>query len=85
MLKLTRQLTEQALQHPGGVQCQGDGVDKMFVIIDADVIVEMREAIARSDHAAIQAGIDDMVAGRMQSVEDAHRHGRGQLISRYQQ
>jgi len=83
MIKLTRELTEQALQHPDGFRCQGDGVDKTFVIIDAEVMRQMQEAIARNDLAAIQAGIDDMEAGRMQSAEEAHHHGREELVSRY--
>lgn len=85
MIKLSRELTEQALQHPDGVQCQGDGVDKTFVIIDAEVMLQMQEAISRNDHAAIQAGINDMEAGRMRPAEEAHRHGREELISRCKQ
>lgn len=83
MIKLTREQTEQAVQHPEGVPCQGDGVDKTFVIVDADVMRQMQEALARSDFAAIQAGISDMEAGRMQPAEEAHRQGREELISRY--
>ncbi|WP_417731746.1 hypothetical protein [Rosistilla oblonga] len=85
MIKLSRELTEQALLHPNGVQCQGDGVDKTFVIIDAEVMLQMREAISRNDHAEIQAGINDMEAGRMQPAEEAHRHGREDLLSRFKQ
>ena len=85
MLKLSRELTEQALRHPDGIQCQGDGVDKTFFIIDAEVMLLMREAISRNDHAAIQSGINDMEAGRMQPAVDAHRHGRDELISRLKQ
>lgn len=39
----------------------------------------------QEDIEAIQAGIDDMEAGRMTAAEEAHRHGREQLISRYPQ
>ena len=85
MIKLTREQTERAVQQPDGVRCQGDGIDRIFFIVDAEVLVQMQEAIARSDNAAIQAGINDMEAGRMQPTEDAHRHGREELISRYQQ
>ncbi len=83
MIKLTREQTEQAVQHPEGVPCQGDGVDKTFVIIDADVMQQMQEALARNDLSAIQAGIQDMEAGRMQPAEEAHRQGREELISRF--
>ena len=85
MIKLSREQTEQALRHPDGVPCQGDGVDKSFVIIDAEVMLQMQEAISRNDHAAIQAGINDMEAGRMHPAEEAHRHGWEELISRYKQ
>ena len=83
MIRLTREQTEQAVQHPDGVPCQGDGVDKMFVIVDADVMEQMREAISRSDLAAIQAGINDMEAGKSQPAEEAQRHGRDELLSRF--
>jgi len=85
MMKLTREQTEAAVGKPDGVECQGDGVEKMFVIVDADVMHQMKDALARTDHAAIQAGIDDMEAGRMQPAADAHRRGREELISRFQQ
>lgn len=85
MIKLTREQTEQAVQHPEGVPCQGDGVDTMFVIVDANVLRLMQEVLSRSDLAAIQAGIIDMEAGRMQPAEDAHRQGREELMSRFRQ
>ena len=85
MIKLTREQTEQAVQHPEGVRCQGDGVDKTFVIIDADVIQQMQDALTRSDLSALQAGIKDMEAGRMQPAEEAYRQGREELISRFKQ
>jgi len=85
MIKLTREQTEEAARHPNGVECQGDGVEKTFVIVDVDVMRQMQDALARNDHAAIQAGIDDMEAGRMQPATEAHRHGREELVSRFQQ
>lgn len=85
MIKLTREQTEQAVRHPEGVICQGDGVDKTFVIVDTEVLQQMQAAIARSDLAAIRAGITDMEAGRMQPAAEAHRHGREELTSKYQQ
>lgn len=85
MIRLTREQTEEATRHPNGVECQGDGVERRFVIIDVDVMRQMQDALSRSDHAAIQAGIDDMEAGRMQRASEAHRYGREELLSRYQQ
>jgi len=53
MIKLTREQTERAVQHPFGFRCQGDGIDKIFFIVDAEVLVQMQEVIAGSDNAAI--------------------------------
>ncbi len=85
MIRLTREQTEEAARHPNGVECRGEGNEKTFVIVDVDVMRQMQDALARSDHAAIQAGIDDMEAGKMQPVAEAHRHGREKLVSRFQQ
>jgi len=85
MIKLTREQTEEAARHPNGVECQGDGIEKTFVIVDVDVMRQMQDALARNDLAAIQAGIDDMEAGRIQPAAEAHRHGREELFSRFQQ
>lgn len=82
MIKLTREQTEEATRHPNGVECQGEGVEKTFVIVDVDVMRQMQDTLARSDHAAIQAGIDDMEAGRMQPAAEAYRQGREELLSR---
>lgn len=83
MIKLTREQIEQAVLHPDGIECEAEGVDQTFVLVDADVMRQMIEAASNSDLAAIQAGLDDMEAGRMQSASEAHAHGRKQLIDRY--
>lgn len=69
--------------NPDGVRCQGDGVDQEFVIVDAEVIDQMRSTIAQSDLAAVRAGIEDMEAGRMQPAAEAHRAGREELKSKF--
>jgi hypothetical protein len=84
MIKLNREQTEEVVRNPEGVECHGEGTEKVFVIVDADVMRRMQDALAATDHAAIQAGIDDMEAGRMQPATEAHRQGREELISRFQ-
>ena len=84
MIKLTREQTEEAVRNPEGVECKGDGTEKVFIIVEADVMRRMQNALAGTDHAAIQAGIDDMQAGRMQPATEAHRKGREELMSRFQ-
>jgi hypothetical protein len=44
MIKLTREQTEQVVRHPDVVPCQGDGVEKTFVIVDADILRQMQES-----------------------------------------
>ena len=45
MIRLTRERTEEAIRHLDGVECQGDGTEKTFVIMDADVLRRMRQAL----------------------------------------
>lgn len=83
MIKLTREQVEAAARNPEGLECEGEGTDKVFVIVDAEVMRRMKDAIASADHAAIQSGTNDMEAGRMQSATEAHRKGREELTARY--
>ena len=80
MIKLTREQTEAVIGNPDGVECQGDGTEKTFVIVDADVLRRMRETLYRKDvHESITAGIADMEAGRMMPAEEADDHIRSHL------
>lgn len=72
MMKLTREQTEEAVRNPEGVECEGDGTEEVFVIVGADVLRRMKEALYRKDiHESIAAGIADMEAGRMMTAEEA--------------
>ncbi len=72
MIKLTREQTEEAARHPDGVECQGDGTEKVFIIMDADVLRQMRNALYEKDvHTSLAAGIADMEAGRMVTAQEA--------------
>ena len=63
MIKLTPEQTEGMFRHPDGVECQADGSEKMFVIVDASILRRMRSALyAKEMHASIAAGIADMEA-----------------------
>ena len=71
-MKLTREQTEEAVRNPEGVECEGDGTEEVFVIVGADVLRRMKEALYRKDiHESIAAGIADMEAGRMMTAEEA--------------
>lgn len=72
MIQLTRKQTEEAIRHPDGVECHGDGTDKTFILMDADIVRQMRHALYQKDvHASIEAGLSDMKAGRMMTVQEA--------------
>ena len=61
MMKLTPEQTAEVIRHPDGVECQADGSEKTFVIVDADVLSRMRTALYEKDvHASIAAGIADI-------------------------
>ena len=42
MIKLTPEQTKQAENHPDGIECQGEGSDKTFVIVDAKILEKMK-------------------------------------------
>ena len=72
MIKLTPEQTEEVFRHPDGVECQAEGTEKTFVIVDADILRRMRSALYKKDvHASIAAGIADMEAGRMMTAQEA--------------
>ena len=77
MIKLTPEQTEQAVQHPAGIECQGDGTEKTFVIVDADVMQRMRRDLCKREvHEAITEGIADMEAGNMMSLDESQAQVR---------
>ena len=83
MIKLTREQAEAAIECPQGVECHADGMDRTFVLVDSEVMRQMQDTAAQSDRNAIQAGIDDMNAGRMQAASIARKAGRDSLTSRF--
>ena len=77
MIKLTPEQTKQVIQHPNGVECQADGSEKTFVIVDAAVLHRMQSALHQKDvNVSIGEGIADMEAGRMISAEEAEQRIR---------
>ena len=69
----------------GELRVVDPSTQRVYVLVDDETHTRAMEALRkREDHRAIQAGIEDMEAGRMQSADDAHRHGREELLARYQ-
>jgi len=72
MIKLTREQTEEAVRHPDGIKCQGNGTEKVFVIMDADILQRMRKTLHDKDvHTSIAAGVADMEEGRVLTAQEA--------------
>lgn len=69
----------------GILQVVHPGTNRMYVVVDEETHRKAMDALRkREDLEAIQAGIDDMEAGRTLPAEEAHRQGREQLLARYQ-
>jgi uncharacterized membrane protein len=69
----------------GELRVVDPGTQRVYVLVDDETHQKAMEALQkRENYQAIQSGIDDMEAGKMQSAEDAHRHGREELLSRYE-
>jgi hypothetical protein len=72
MIRLTREQIEEAARHPDGVACRGEGSDKTFIMMDADVVRRIRSLLYKKDvHASLAAGIADLEAGRMMTAQEA--------------
>jgi len=67
-------------QHPDGIEMEDVQMQKVYVLTDADLHRRAMLALRREeDHAAIQAGIDDMEAGRVLPFEEVDRRIREKL------
>ena len=67
-------------QEPGGIEVEDSQTQRMYVLADAEVHHRaMRALKQREDHEAIQAGIDDMEAGRVVPLEEVDRRIREKL------
>lgn len=80
MIRLTREQTQAAEQHPGGIRCEGEGSAKTFILVEEDVMEQMKRALYRQDVlGSLAAGIADLKAGRTMSLEEADDRVRAEL------
>lgn len=69
----------------GGLRVVDPSTQRVYVLVDDETHGKAMEALrTREDYQAIQAGIEDMEAGRMQPPEEARRQGRDELRSSFQ-
>ena len=67
-------------QQPDGIEVEDTRTQKVYFLTDAEVHRRAMKALQRQeDHDAIQAGIDDMEAGRTMPLEEADREIREEL------
>ena len=80
MIRLTPEQSEHASQHPRGFECQAEGSEQTFVIMDAGIAEEMRRAFYRKEsHESLTRAIDDMQSGRTMSVDEAETRLRDEM------
>ena len=89
MSRETRKLKEMAdALHAdnGDVRVIDPDTQRVYVLVDDETHKRAMEALRqREDLEAIQAGIADMEAGRMMSVDEAHERTRQRLLSEHNQ
>jgi len=67
-------------QEPEGIEVEDAQTRKVYFLTDAQVHRRAMRALERQeDHDAIQAGIDDMEAGRVVSFEEVDKRIRDRL------
>ena len=71
-------------EQPEGIEIEDGQTQKLYVLTDAEVHRRAMQALRRQeDHDAIQAGIDDMEAGRVVPYEEVSRNLRSHLRENY--
>jgi len=71
-------------QKPEGIVVEDDQTQKIYFLTDAQLHERAMDALRRQeDHAAIQAGIDDMEAGRVVPYEEVSRRLHTYLREKY--
>lgn len=88
MNKLTPEQADALHAHGEELTVVDPTTNKIYVIVDATVLQQARALLEyqqAEDLAAIQAGIDDMEAGRTMPITEAHDQIRDDLRSKYGQ
>ena len=76
----------QALANAEEVSVTDPRTQRVYVLVDHDMYRKAMQALRQQqDVDAIQAGIEDMEAGRMQPAAEAQQHGRNELLARFKE
>jgi predicted transcriptional regulator len=78
--KLTDELREALLQTGGTIEVQDDQSHKMYVLTDSAIFHRAMQALQmQEDHAAIQAGVHAMEAGKVLTLDELDSRIRARL------
>lgn len=78
--QLSEEQRQALLQHPEGIEIRDEATQKVYILSDADVHRRAMQALQQQEERdAIQAGIEDMEAGRTQPLEEADQQIRQEL------
>ena len=71
-------------QEPEGIEVEDSLTQKVYFLTDAELHRRAMQALKhQEDHTAIQAGIDDMEAGRVVPYEEVSRRLHAHLREKY--
>ena len=77
---ITDEQREALNERPEGIEIEDPQTKRVYVLADAELHRRAVEALSHQrDREAIQAGIDDLEAGRVISFEDVDRRIRAKL------
>jgi predicted transcriptional regulator len=77
--KITEEQRQALIAGHGEAQVEDDQTHNVYVIVEKDAHEQTLQALREQDIAAIQAGIEDMEAGRTVSLEEAAAEIRKEL------
>lgn len=80
MTQLSEEQRQALLENPEGIEIRDHATQKVYILSEADVHRRAMQALRlQEEREAIQAGIDDLEAGRVQPIEEADQQIRRQL------
>jgi predicted transcriptional regulator len=83
-LSISDELRQALAQQPSGVEVEDQQTQRVYILTDAELHRRAMQALNKQeDHDAIQAGIDDMEAGRVVPYEQVSRELRAHLREKF--
>lgn len=81
---MSEELRQALAQQPGGIEVEDQQTQKVYILTDAELHRRAMQALHKQEERdAIQAGIDDMEAGRVVPYEEVSRNLRTHLREKF--